>query len=132
VSYLAVGLILGGIKMFVSQKSIFAGLRVALFGALLAFTPGCLGGSSSTQLEASFDHDAVVLKDYLGNELLLGTTEPYSPRKTCGDCHDFEHAELGYHFQQGRADETGDVVAIDDFFGDGRDYIVSSGMYGKW
>ena len=27
--------------------------------------------------------------------------EPYSPRKTCGACHDYEKITKGYHFTQG-------------------------------
>ena len=29
--------------------------------------------------------------------------QPYSPRKTCGACHDVETISKGYHFKIGRA-----------------------------
>ncbi len=119
--------------MAVSKKSIFQSLLALLAGVVFALTPGCLGNDGSSQsLSASFNHDNVVLKDYLGQELALGSSSPYSPRQTCGECHDFEQAEHGYHFQQGRADENGNVIAKDDFFADGRDFIKTNGMYGKW
>ena len=33
--------------------------------------------------------------------------QPYSPRQTCGKCHDYEKITQGYHFQQGK-DESPD------------------------
>ena len=38
----------------------------------------------------------------------------------------------GYHFQQGRTDASGAVVTKDDYFADGRGWLKSAGMYGKW
>lgn len=32
----------------------------------------------------------------------LNTNQPYSPKKTCGRCHDYERITSGYHFQQGK------------------------------
>jgi hypothetical protein len=78
------------------------------------------------------DHTNIVLKDHQGNALQLTSTEPYSPRETCGACHDVDEIANGYHFQQGRTDETGAVVMKDNFNNDGRDWLKSAGMYGKW
>lgn len=48
------------------------------------------------------------LKDQDGNVIDpvhgINTAIPYSPEKTCGQCHDYERITSGYHFQQG-ADE---------------------------
>ena len=33
------------------------------------------------------------------------TDKPYSPRRTCGACHDYEKIVEGFHFQQGRGEE---------------------------
>lgn len=35
----------------------------------------------------------------------INADKPYSPRQTCGKCHDYEKITKGYHFQQG-ADEV--------------------------
>jgi hypothetical protein len=78
------------------------------------------------------DHTNILLKDHHGNAIQLGSTEPYSPRETCGTCHDVDEIGNGYHFQQGRTDETGAIVTKDDYFNDGRDFLKSAGMYGKW
>lgn len=53
--------------------------------------------------------------------------QPYSPKQTCGKCHDYGKITEGYHFQQGW-DE------IDDQFGlkKGKPWIFSPGMMGKW
>ena len=74
------------------------------------------------------------LKDRLGNILTADSTEPYSPRMTCGDCHDHEADVVGNGewFQQGRTDVDGFVDMMDDYYGDGRYWIKSSGRYGKW
>ncbi len=48
------------------------------------------------------------LKDQDGNIIDpvhgINTAVPYSPKKTCGQCHDYDRITSGYHFQQG-ADE---------------------------
>lgn len=48
------------------------------------------------------------LKDQDGNIIdpvhAINSKVPYSPKKTCGQCHDYERITSGYHFQQG-ADE---------------------------
>ena len=78
------------------------------------------------------DHTNIVLKDRWGNPLQADSTEPYSPRQTCGACHDVDAIANGYHFQQGRTDKDSNVQCREDFFGDGRDWLKSDGMYGKW
>jgi hypothetical protein len=77
-------------------------------------------------------HADVPLLDRLGNPIVAGSTEPYSPRQTCGGCHDVDAIANGYHFSQGRTDLNGTVVVTDDYFADGRNYVRSPGMYGKW
>lgn len=97
-------------------------------------TAGC--GSSSSNgggpVDPAMDHTNIVLKDRLGDPLTVDSTEPYSPRQTCGTCHDVDSIANGYHFQQGRTNELGAVQTQTDFFGDGRDWLLSDGMYGKW
>ena len=95
---------------------------------------GC-GGSSSSPPPPSgptMDHTNIVLKDRSGAALTPTSTEPYSPRQTCGACHDVDSIANGYHFQQGRTDALGNIQTADDFFNDGRDWHKSDGMYGKW
>ena len=32
---------------------------------------------------------------------------PYSPKQTCGECHDYEKITKGYHFLQGKGEKMG-------------------------
>jgi len=80
-------------------------------------------------------HLPVPLKDVLGNPITAGSTEPYSPRNTCGECHESHDPDVvanGDWFQQGRTDVDGNVDMRDDYYGDGRWWTKSSGRYGKW
>jgi hypothetical protein len=77
-------------------------------------------------------HPDVALRDRLGNNLDAFSSEPYSPRQTCGPCHDFEMITNAYHFEQGRTNLEGEIVMKDDYFDDGRYFLLSAGMYGKW
>jgi len=79
-------------------------------------------------------HTPVPLKDRLGNPVTIAATEPYSPRQTCGSCHDHtaDAVAIGEWFQQGRTDVAGAVDMRDDYYDDGRFWIKSSGRFGKW
>lgn len=72
------------------------------------------------------------LKDATGNTLTVTSTIPYSGRQTCGDCHDVNHISNGLVFQQGRTDVAANIIMADDFFDDGRWWVRSAGMYGRW
>jgi len=55
---------------------------------------------------------------------------PYSPKKTCGACHDYDQITKGYHFQQGRTDGAGKII-VSDTFDSKYPWNLSPGMYGK-
>jgi hypothetical protein len=86
--------------------------------------------AASTDQEES-EHSEFVLLDYEGNEVLPESTVPYSPRNTCGECHDYDAITLAYHFQQGRTDSRGNLLVNDDK-DPKRPWLISHGMYGKW
>ena len=75
-------------------------------------------------------HEKIILKGFDGNPLTIDSKIPYSPKRTCGACHDYERITRGYHFQQGRTDGTGKIV-ISDTFNQKYSWNLSSGMYGK-
>lgn len=77
------------------------------------------------------EHPEFVLLDYQGNEVSPGSTIPYSPRNTCGECHDYEGITKAYHFQQGRSDSQGNLLVNDDM-DPKKPWLISRGMYGKW
>ncbi len=76
-------------------------------------------------------HPEIILIDYDGNEISLESNVPYSPKNTCGECHDYEAITNAYHFQMGRTDAEGNIIVRDDM--DSRNpWLISKGMYGKW
>lgn len=74
---------------------------------------------------------AITLKGYDGSTITQGSTEPYSPKQSCGTCHDYALITQGYHFQQGRTDAAG-AIAVSDTFDATKPWILSAGMFGKW
>ena len=72
-------------------------------------------------------HDDVRLKNELGETITpdRNRSDPYSPRKTCGECHGYATITSGYHFQQG-FDE------MSDRYSSKQPWILSPGMFGKW
>jgi hypothetical protein len=75
-------------------------------------------------------HPRIVIRGGDGAPLSNQDQIPYSPRKTCGACHDYDRITRGYHFQQGRTDGSGKIV-ISDHFDPKYPWSLSSGMYGK-
>ena len=76
-------------------------------------------------------HPEIMLIDYDGNEISLNSNIPYSPKNTCGECHEYDAITNAYHFQQGRTDADGNNIVGDDR--DSRNpWLLSRGMYGKW
>jgi len=84
---------------------------------------------------ASTSHAAhpfpVTLKGYDGAVIAAGDNVPYSPKQSCGDCHDYDLITQGYHFQQGRTDAAG-AITVSDTYNPAKPWILSAGMYGKW
>jgi len=75
-------------------------------------------------------HPKIILRGFDGIPLTVESKIPYSPKKTCGDCHDYFRITDGYHFQQGRTDGKGNIV-ISDMFNPNFPWNLSSGMFGK-
>ena len=77
------------------------------------------------------DHPPIVLLDSEGNEIASESSVPYSPKKTCGECHDYDTITNAYHFQQGRTDADGRII-VQDSLDSKNPWLISRGMYGKW
>lgn len=103
-----------------------AGLVVlAVYAWVRAFCVPAQAGSSGPQ---KYLHAPVELLDENGVRVDPSAENPmpYSPRQTCGACHNYEMISRGYHFQMG-------AEKISDDFGKrtGRPWILSDGMSGK-
>ena len=96
-------------------------ISVVLFFSLLY--PGSIPSQDSF-------HEKIILKGVDGTPLTPESKTPYSPRKTCGGCHDYDQITNGYHFQQGRTDGVGKIV-VRDTFDPKYHWNLSSGMYGR-
>ncbi len=69
----------------------------------------------------------IYLRDENGHIITPKSTVPYSPRQTCGRCHDYEKIVKGYHFTQG----WGERVKKEDK--NIYPWLLSYGNYGgKW
>jgi hypothetical protein len=54
----------------------------------------------------------------------VNAEKPYSPKQTCGKCHDYEKITQGFHFQQGKDEPASGLFA-------GRyQWVSSPGLYG--
>jgi hypothetical protein len=106
------------------KKSAFLSFSVAFLWVFFLFFPSPM--RSQVPL-----HEKIVLKGSDGSPLTAESKLPYSPKKTCGGCHDYDQITKGYHFQQGRTDGAGKIIVSDTF--DLRyPWNLSSGMYGKY
>jgi hypothetical protein len=103
--------------------------RLGFLLILSAFLLVSLFTVSETSEEPT--HPEVILIDYDGNEISLDSNIPYSPKNTCGECHDYDAITNAYHFQHGRTDAEGNIIIRDDM--DSKNpWLISRGMYGKW
>ncbi len=107
------------------KKTAFTALFI-----LLGSFPFCLFSLSSTSAQAR-EHEKITIRGYDGAPISVDGRLPYSPRRTCGACHDYGRITNAYHFQQGRTDRTGKIV-ISDTFDPKYPWNLSSGMFGKY
>ena len=77
------------------------------------------------------DHPAITLMDHDGNDISLDSRVPYSPKNTCGECHDYDLITNAYHFQMVRTDAEGNII-VHDGLDSKNPWLISRGMYGKW
>ncbi len=96
------------------------GLAMALLLAFLVLVPA----ASAPALAA---HPDVWLRNEQGDRITpsLNRVDPYSPKKSCGACHNYDVITSGYHFQQG-FDE------MSDRHDPRKPWILSPGMFGNW
>jgi hypothetical protein len=105
------------------------GCKFSVILAFSVFSIACVGAGGT--IAAEEEHPPIVLMDHQGREISLQSNIPYSPKKTCGECHDYEAITNAYHFQQGRTDIEGNTVVRDDLDSQ-NPWLISRGMYGKW
>ena len=110
------------------------GFAASVAGAILLL-PACSEDetcSTPSVTPPTDTHTNVVLRDVFGEPLDADSDQPYSPRMTCGRCHDIDTITHGYHFQQGRSDENGKMDARLTKPWNQQVAVLSPGMFGKW
>lgn len=53
-----------------------------------------------------YDEDGIVIDPVHG----VNADKPYSPKQTCGKCHDYDKITQGFHFQQGKDEEADSLL----------------------
>ncbi len=101
-------------------------VRRMSIGALMAILVVAIAPAWGQAVDEEALHPAIPLLDEAGKHVLK-SGEPYSPRTTCGQCHDYESITHSFHIEQGR-DET------DDDFGAriGLPQLVGPGYFGGY
>jgi len=108
-----VAVLVAGLAALVTMR----GARVEPTASGTAFADAGSGASA---------HAAIALLDEDGRKIDHTSDRPYSPRRTCGACHDYEEINKAYHFQLGA-----DRIADDYGAKIGRPWISSQGQFGR-
>lgn len=115
---------INSLRLLYTEKRVNPLLRV-VFVALLA---GLLAGGLSPLSAGSRACGSFFLRTSEGEIInpIRGenSDKPFSTKKTCGACHDYEVITGGFHFQQG-------WEKISDTFSPEKPWVLSDGMMGK-
>ena len=87
----------------------------------------CINSGFFPSVLPAVEHRPVWLFNEQGDRITpsLNAVDPYSPKKTCGTCHNYDSITKGYHFQQG-FDE------MKDGYDSRRPWLLSPGMFGRY
>lgn len=117
-----------------SLPTLWTWLMVA-FGVVCLVLPGVAlgrGESKPTAVKTPRSPDNVCPPFYLRDEAGqvinpiqgINANVPYSPKRTCGACHDYDKICEGFHFQQGRGERVSEEMA------QRYQWVTSPGNYG--
>lgn len=101
---------------------VILGGGLALIAAWLLFPPSELGARERACVPFYLKTEEGKIINPLTGE---NADQPYSPRQTCGACHNYDEITKGFHFQQG-------WDRIRDDFSKAKPWVLSDGMMGKF
>ena len=110
--------------------TILFGLLILLTSGVSAAQPPSLNESKPASKEISVEGvcPPFFLYDESGNVIDpvhgINANRPYSPKQTCGRCHDYNKTTEAFHFQQGRGEEPLPLTAERCL------WVTSPGNYG--
>jgi hypothetical protein len=99
---------------------LLAGVLLAVLGVLLAVTLVSARERACVPFHLKTE-DGKIINPLTGEN----ADQPYSPRQTCGACHNYDEITKGYHFQQG-------WNVIKDNYDPKKPWVLSDGMLGKF
>ena len=99
-----------------------AALLLAVLGLLLLVTMAAARERACVPFHLKTE-DGKIINPLTGEN----ADQPYSPRQTCGACHNYDEITKGYHFQQGW-----DKISDDFAAKKGKPWVLSDGMLGKF
>ncbi len=109
-------------------KALVTGLLFGAAGAVLASSQPAQRMEVTTSARAGDVCPPFFLRDEAGNVInpVAGENadKPYSPKHTCGACHDYEKITQGFHFQQGADEQRPGVL------GERCQWVSSPGNFG--
>jgi hypothetical protein len=99
----------------------WGGLVLAAVLGLIWFTaPAAVGKTRACVPFHLKTEDGKIINPLTGEN----ADQPYSPRQTCGACHNYDEITKGFHFQQG-------WDKVKDNFSKDKPWVLSDGMLGK-
>ena len=101
-------------------------MRKGFLGALRRGAPAAVLLTAAAGVAWGAHPADVLLRDPSGRPLTAASTVPYSPKATCGVCHDYDKIAGSYHVQQGW-DELRTAAQKE-----ATPWAQSPGMAGKW
>jgi hypothetical protein len=101
---------------------LLAALLLAAMGLLLLVSVAAARERACVPFHLKTD-DGKIINPLTGEN----ADQPYSPRQTCGACHNYDEVTKGYHFQQGW-----NKVSYDYGEKKKRPWVLSDGMLGKF
>ena len=90
------------------------------------------------------DTDTITMKGNNGEDVIYRAGPAYSPKQTCGSCHDYNAITKAYHFMNGALPGEDGMGVSDTWSSENQDgtsykylanaygHLLSGGQYGAW
>jgi hypothetical protein len=122
--------------------SLVVGAPLAALSIAHAAPPVKLCDRAGVEIRQQLDmNDTIMMKDNQGNDVQYAAGPAYSPKGTCGRCHDYDSVTQAYHFMQGAevGKSPSDHWVEENMHGTAYKYLANAyahllgpGQYGAW
>ena len=134
------------------RSKVALSLIVGVPMAVLGFSQIAAAGGSAPLMDRNGvpilgqldDNDVLIMKGNNGEDVIYKAGPAYSPKKTCGACHDYDSITKAYHFMQGALPGEDGMGVSDTWSSENQDgisykylsnaygHLLSGGQYGAW